>query len=68
MTHFNQPSNGYCHPADAKSGAAFLHHHKRPAKMLADFCLAHDHAQDDIVRPELRNNVMLAGKPTRHRS
>lgn len=63
MTPFRQPSNGHCHSAAADFGAALPRSHTRTAKSLADVCLT----EDDIVRPELRNDVMLAGGQVQER-
>lgn len=58
MTPYNHLSH-VTHLFAAASGSSAL-----PAKHLADALTGHHLAQDDIVRRELRNDVMLAGDRT----
>jgi hypothetical protein len=58
MTPHNRLSHD-TQPFAAAGGSSIL-----PDGRLADALTGHHLAQDDIVRPELRNDVMLAGDRT----
>lgn len=60
MRPHNRPSHGPRHFA-AAGGSPTL-----PDDRIPDALTGHHLAQDDIVRPELRNDVMLTGERAPH--
>ncbi|HSH49534.1 MAG TPA: hypothetical protein VK991_13215 [Halomonas sp.] len=67
MTHFSQRSNADRHSAPADAGSSSLQPAPHTPGALAGHRQSLDLSQDDIVRPELRNDAILAGRPARER-
>lgn len=62
MTHFSQTSNGDYHSA-SDTGCSSHQPNQPTSGTPAALCRTLELPQDDIVRPELRNDAILAVKP-----
>lgn len=62
MTHFGQPSRNHRHSATVDAGSSSLRPAPHTPGALAGHRQSLDLSQDDIVRPELRNEALLAAR------